>query len=219
MDGTVGTGPARSRLRLAHRPGRGRRQPPACALGGGPGGAPARGRTIRTSGPTSPGTAPRTRPERSILDAPGVGTVPQGPTNQRRPGGTHGTGYEEPRGRWPRNTPAGTRGTSSRSPSRSTAATWRSRSAAPRTSCWSTWPRRSAATSRVFSLDTGRLHPGDLPVPREGARRTTSSRSRPSSRSPRRCRSWCARRGCSRSTRTATRSAAACARSSRWCAR
>src|SRR5437870_5480467 len=53
--------------------------------------------------------------------------------------------------------------------------------------------------------------------PRSGS--STASRSRPSSPSPRRWRSSCARRASSPSTRTGTRSAAASARSSRWCAR
>ena len=78
---------------------------------------------------------------------------------------------------------------------------------------------RTKLPFRVFTLDTGRLHAADVPVPRRGPRPLRREHRGGHARSPRRCRSSSPRRGSSRSTRTATRSAAASARSSRCVAR
>ena len=66
----------------------------------------------------------------------------------------------------------------------------------------------------VFSLDTGRLHAETYQFIEKVRTHYGIVIERVlRSRTP--CRRWCARRGCSRSTRTGTRSAAASARSSR----
>ena len=97
-------------------------------------------------------------------------------------------------------------------------ATWRSRSAAPRTSCSSTWPRRSGGRFAVFSLDTGRLHPETYQF-LEKVRTHYELPIDTFFPQPEAVQKLVHEKGCSPSTRTATRNAAACARSSRWCGR